>query len=287
MKDSLLKVVFVFALVLLIVVPGYYFSVFPSFSEYTIEGFGQFGDFFGGVLNPLLSFSVIVLLIFSLSQQNDIIRQQNKIIEQQERSINIQSNELADSNEQLRLSRLEMKGANLIHAEKIKIQTRDVIKKDVESHCMAVLNDLEGSFESITPINASTRDSSQIVNYSLSKVCKELKEQKTTGKKPYPTEGQDCLYYHNENYELAEENIEKFQENLKYFLDAAIARIEFIDASVLLNLQTSKIEKYLEAGLVLEVISQREVDEYLTAYEEEKNKRIAGIQEYHITASIK
>lgn len=60
-------------------------SIFAAFAAYVVhffvilkyglsddpEGWGQFGDYMGGVLNPLLSFFSLVLLIKSLSLQNE------------------------------------------------------------------------------------------------------------------------------------------------------------------------------------------------------------------------
>ncbi|TMO54095.1 hypothetical protein [Pseudoalteromonas phenolica] len=68
----------IFALVLTAVLFGYYLSSFTSFFPLTGEAenwgelrgqFGALGDFFGGLLNPVLSFCTIVLLIFSLRVQ--------------------------------------------------------------------------------------------------------------------------------------------------------------------------------------------------------------------------
>lgn len=56
------------------------------------EAFAQFGDYVGGLLNPVLGFSTVLLLIYS---------------------IRIQAKELKNTSEDLRLTRLEMERANI------------------------------------------------------------------------------------------------------------------------------------------------------------------------------
>lgn len=50
---------------------GLYFYKFGSLSHLSVskEAWGQFGDYVGGVINPLLSFITIILLIKSLNEQ--------------------------------------------------------------------------------------------------------------------------------------------------------------------------------------------------------------------------
>lgn len=71
MKFSLTKVI---ALIIVLIIPLLYLIMFGfhlglPFSESQDE-WAQFGDYFGGIINPLLSFITIVLLIESLSLQN-------------------------------------------------------------------------------------------------------------------------------------------------------------------------------------------------------------------------
>ncbi|KAF6687211.1 hypothetical protein HFD98_24550 [Pseudomonas sp. EKM23D] len=48
-----------------------YFSSFPSVKSTDQAVWGQFGDYFGGVLNPLLSFMALVGLLFNLRSQQE------------------------------------------------------------------------------------------------------------------------------------------------------------------------------------------------------------------------
>lgn len=76
--DVSMKRIPVLALILTAILFGYYLSSFTSFFPLTGETenwaelrgqFGALGDFFGGLLNPVLSFFTIVLLIISLRVQ--------------------------------------------------------------------------------------------------------------------------------------------------------------------------------------------------------------------------
>ncbi|WP_145499395.1 hypothetical protein [Yersinia bercovieri] len=59
------------ALVIMAFVLALYFLWFgPGFSHKT-EAWGQFGDYFGGVLNPILTFTSVVLLIRSIDLQRE------------------------------------------------------------------------------------------------------------------------------------------------------------------------------------------------------------------------
>lgn len=68
------------------------------------SAWGQFGYFFGGVLNPILGFASLLLILHSLSQ--------NRIaLEQSEKSLRLSEEALKINAEELRLSREEAKRA--------------------------------------------------------------------------------------------------------------------------------------------------------------------------------
>lgn len=59
----------VFALVVILSVAGKYISVFSTHVLNDQEKWGQFGDYFGGVLNPILSFFAFIALLVTLRTQ--------------------------------------------------------------------------------------------------------------------------------------------------------------------------------------------------------------------------
>lgn len=66
-KYSLIALIF--ALCAAVVVPAIYFAVFHGPILEKQEAWGQFGDFLGGVLNPIFSFSSLMALLLTLYLQ--------------------------------------------------------------------------------------------------------------------------------------------------------------------------------------------------------------------------
>jgi len=58
-----------FALFVILCVAGMYVSVFSTYILNDQEKWGQFGDYFGGVLNPVLSFFAFIALLVTLRMQ--------------------------------------------------------------------------------------------------------------------------------------------------------------------------------------------------------------------------
>lgn len=68
-KNRMLIVAALFALLVVLTVAGYYISVFSMHVLADQEKWGQFGDYFGGVLNPILSFFAFIALLVTLRAQ--------------------------------------------------------------------------------------------------------------------------------------------------------------------------------------------------------------------------
>jgi len=68
--DKTLFVITSIALLVIICVAGRYISVFSASVLVDQEKWGQFGDYFGGVLNPILSFFALLGLLFTLRAQH-------------------------------------------------------------------------------------------------------------------------------------------------------------------------------------------------------------------------
>mgnify|MGYP006406241491 CR=1 FL=1 len=87
-----------------------------SFNSHEIGGpsdWAQFGDYVGGVANPLLGFVTIALLVISLKYQAD---------------------ELAATRAELSQSREAMQKANVLHNNNIIIQSRNNLREQLEAH---------------------------------------------------------------------------------------------------------------------------------------------------------
>lgn len=80
------------AICIILIIPGVYFYWFGVHLESPLsrqqEVWGQMGDFFGGVMNPLLTFLTVVLLINSINHQssaNQALTSQIKMMEKSEK----------------------------------------------------------------------------------------------------------------------------------------------------------------------------------------------------------
>jgi uncharacterized membrane protein len=67
--DRISKIVIFVIFVLILIVVSFYTYTFWGSGYSNKEYFGLFGDFLGGILNPILTFSTVVLLIFSIKYQ--------------------------------------------------------------------------------------------------------------------------------------------------------------------------------------------------------------------------
>lgn len=85
---------FVAALAILIIVLAYLAKFFPIFGTQLSEDtavWGQFGDYIGGTLNPILSFLSVVLLIKSVSLQTEANNDLKKELKDNEKTENFRA----------------------------------------------------------------------------------------------------------------------------------------------------------------------------------------------------
>lgn len=76
------------AIFVLLLIGGVVFSYISEFSTQVVadhEKWGQFGDYFGGVLNPILSFCAFVALVFTLKEQIKANKEGEERHEEQQR----------------------------------------------------------------------------------------------------------------------------------------------------------------------------------------------------------
>lgn len=66
---NFLQVILGFAAIVIVIVLANYFLTFPSVRSSDQAVWGQFGDYFGGVLNPILSFFALIAVLLSLRSQ--------------------------------------------------------------------------------------------------------------------------------------------------------------------------------------------------------------------------
>lgn len=74
----------------------FYFYNFYSTTSLTQESSAQFGDYFGGVLNPILGFATVVLLVWSIQIQLRELRLTRDEMEKNTIANEIQANSLQE-----------------------------------------------------------------------------------------------------------------------------------------------------------------------------------------------
>lgn len=112
-----------FAFFCIVSVFGYYKHIFHNFEiNANVEHFGQFGDFIGGTLNPILAFLSFMALLYT---------------------IKIQTDELKLSREELEATRKELEGSRIAQQEQsdsLKLQNKAAKLQIFESTFFQLLN---------------------------------------------------------------------------------------------------------------------------------------------------
>ncbi len=95
------------ALIIIIAVIGYYKIIFSNYTiDANTEHFGQFGDYVGGTLNPILAFLSFIALLYTIKIQTDELK--------------LSREELEQTSEELRESRI----AQQEQSESLKLQNK-------------------------------------------------------------------------------------------------------------------------------------------------------------------
>lgn len=108
--ENILIPLFIGLIVLISFLLFMYLSTFKYISLDTAV-WGAFGDYIGGILNPIFAFLSFTALVITLLYQNKQLEQNQKILKetkkalkQNQKDLELSRNELRNSNEQLKLS---------------------------------------------------------------------------------------------------------------------------------------------------------------------------------------
>lgn len=103
----------VFGLFSIIIIIGVYNFRFSGGLALTHQHFAEFGDYFGGVLNPILTALTIVLLVYSLRLQLHELRNS--------------TTELRNSSHELKNNRITLEETRLVHEDNVRVQQLNVL----------------------------------------------------------------------------------------------------------------------------------------------------------------
>lgn len=118
--EPMVKKVLGFAIVFIVVMVTIYMyqfgDIFPSNATFKEakelrEAYGVIGDFFGGVLNPLLTFCGFGFLIYTISQNSQMLNQNEHMLELANEQLENADKQLEMTRKEMELSRSEMEGS--------------------------------------------------------------------------------------------------------------------------------------------------------------------------------
>ncbi|MEH6347471.1 MAG: hypothetical protein V7785_20410 [Bermanella sp.] len=129
-------------LVLVLTVFGSLLIIFLSGTNpLAVHGdYGTLGDFIGGIMNPLLTFGTVMLLIFTIRQNQDVIKQSQTLIEQGQ-ELNNQNQSIIELNiDELKTSNIELRASQeALHKDantnqiKLQLEIIEIITKKFHS----------------------------------------------------------------------------------------------------------------------------------------------------------
>lgn len=108
-----------------------YFYTFGSFGFGNQEAFALFGDFMGGLLNPILGFATILILLRSLWLQNE---------------------EMKATRKELEYTRNEMAATRQVHTNDLELQSRNHLRPQLEAVFKESKTEFNGAWNTPQPL---------------------------------------------------------------------------------------------------------------------------------------
>ncbi|MXS83624.1 hypothetical protein [Nitrosomonas oligotropha] len=110
--EKILWIISVTALIFIIAIVTIYFKIYAS-NEWSdnINEWSGFGNFVGGTLSPLLAFSALIALIFSIQNQIKEFKKSNQLLIEQNNLIKNQTEEANNS----RMREVELKKVDIVN----------------------------------------------------------------------------------------------------------------------------------------------------------------------------
>lgn len=104
----------------------------------TIEQWGQAGDFFGGILNPIIGLITVLLVVYSIRQNQKALEQNELALKQNEKALTDSHNELKNSNSVLSAQKHLMESeyrerclSSILESIRSEIKSREITSKEL------------------------------------------------------------------------------------------------------------------------------------------------------------
>jgi len=154
-----------------------YFTFFHD-GEMSQDSFAQFGDYFGGILNPLLSFLAVLLLLFSIRLQSKELSATRKELEET-KDIHSDNVKLQESLFALQVITTEIKEVDFRISKVMKLTTEMNygVGPKVKRHLNKAYALTESDFQLISEMSDARLECFiSEFNYVLSSACDELRQ---------------------------------------------------------------------------------------------------------------
>lgn len=158
---------------IIVFVFGFYVANFPFGISADQNSWGTFGDFIGGILNPLLAFMGLIALLYTIIIQSTELKETRKELNKSSKALNAQS-------ESLKLQNFETTLFNLLnkHTETISFLTAhngNLTGYQVIKTCIEIINsDVNSKSKKMNYLDALTVSTSETIdNYDLGRLLNE------------------------------------------------------------------------------------------------------------------
>jgi len=258
MSKGFLWVIGIFAVVILTGVFGAYFYEFSGHSKGGPSEWAMFGDYVGGLANPLLGFLTIFLLIVSLYYQ---------------------SLELTATREELAETRRATERSNVIHQNNVALQTRNNLRPQLEEHFTAAMHAFTSELKK--PYNVVAGSEKFSVN--LHKVYSTLKL-------PYVINSVDKAiqsYAPKWEGEGFSEMAYDFRCMYQDIIEALVALIHHYDSELIVNVAVNQINSYTEIMRRSHIYDEFSLDKFQESIEEAiAERKELPFPKFHMKANV-
>ncbi|MFT6339331.1 MAG: hypothetical protein ACJAUN_000828 [Alcanivorax sp.] len=227
-KDSMRRYIWAAAVCVVLVLAVYTWRFYGQPMGAPAE-FGAFGDFVGGVINPLLGFITIWLLVKSLQFQR----------------------------EELAAARSEMSQSNRLFESQMELQSRHNLRVQLENNLKILINKLKGATDSGLKFDVELPN--YTVQYTLEHVAVALKAKKKGALSDDEIRLVDIAESWDEGpYRMLAFQVKTMVENVQ---SSAISLIYFSDSSLITDLIRHEVSKVYQRVGFLKILSKTEITE--------------------------
>lgn len=147
------KALIAIALIAIIVVFGLYLLYYPNRISTDHSSWGQFGDYFGGVLNPILGFFTVLLLIITLRISYQTLKVSKDELEKATDMLGLAKDEIKLTQEALEQSKEEVRQAKEATEKQVEHLKDEAFKSELSN----IIKEVDSEIQDILKIRAASQ----------------------------------------------------------------------------------------------------------------------------------